>query len=83
MFFGGGGCCGGFNGVGAGFVNTFFRVLINLLNFRVAVQVVAAEEEIVGLLVAVAVNFITLNTLDGSVTYIPIHKIASIRRVFE
>lgn len=74
------GCGGNFNGVGAGFFSSFFRVLISLLNFRVLVNT-EGDVDVAGLLVAVGSNFITLNTDDGGVAYIPIRQITRIQRL--
>jgi len=78
MFFGGNRSC---NGVGVGFQSSFFCVLVNLLNFRVLVTTEGSDNDIRGLLVAVGCNFITINTDDGGVAYVPIRQITSIQRL--
>ncbi|MGE5454472.1 MAG: hypothetical protein ACM3O9_04660 [Methylocystaceae bacterium] len=73
---------GGFNnfaGAGIGFHNSFFCVLLSLLNFEVEVTTEGGNEER-GLLVAVGRNFITLNDDGGGVVFIPICQITQIER---
>ncbi len=76
---GAGGYCGGF-GPGMG-RQSFIALLFSLLNFNVSVLTEGDVAPVVGLLVGITPQFITIAGGTTPVTYIPISQITLITRV--
>ncbi|NLU50242.1 MAG: DUF2642 domain-containing protein [Syntrophomonadaceae bacterium] len=65
----------------AGFNQSFFSLLFSLLNFNVSVLTEGDVAPVVGLLVGVTPDFITIAGGTTPVSYIPINQITLITRV--
>lgn len=78
-----GGFDGFFGGAGLGFGprQSFFALLFSLLNFNVSVLTEGDVAPVVGILVGITPQFITIAGGTTPVTYIPISQITLITRV--